>query len=453
MPAILGLLNPKEEEEIIGAACNSVEFAEEVAGIVSENEIWDEKNRILYMAVSFLANTIEPMHPKEIASTANKMAISSNKHYRYSEDEIKAMPHDVPTARGKIRILKNNAIYRELSMVNEWMMRELANPTNASQIINETIEKLTSIAPKKISSAVKLGEELSDLMEQALQARILAHLESKPVPYYPWASWNTILRPPSAGKAHIIGAPDNLGKSAWGREISMYWAKQGFEAVLMHNEDTRSEILLKILCFESRVELDVIKSGKYTDEQLFEIRSAQERMKEWLPRFHMIDATEMTSIDAVIELQAMVKKGKCQLVMIDYMGAFNATRGQAQSAGDWIQIVDDTRRFVKFSGKHEVPVITMAQGTKEMLEANVNMSRKLLAGGAKAYQAAQAIVLFTRDKLKEELRGRTGEIVARAGQYSPEVKVIVDKQNDGPAGFMTQYFEGQYYKTHDTKFY
>jgi replicative DNA helicase len=454
MPEIMGLLNTTEELEIIGAACNSVTFAEEVAGMVAEQEIWDPRNRILYVAVSFLAkDTIEQLTPKEIAYTANKIASNSGQRFRYTVEEIEALPKDVKTAKNKVRLLKNNAAHRELSIVGEWLLRELPHSTDAQSLARELVDRVESFQPRTVTDSVKTGDQLGDLMMMAVNARILAAQENKPIPYYPWASWNRILRPPAPGKAHFIGAPDNLGKSAYARWICMYWAKQGFHAVFVHNEDTRDEILLKILCTESRVELDVIKGGKYTPDEWARIQSAQERMAEWLPRFHMIDAIEMNSIDVILELRGLIKKEMCNICMIDWLGAFNPTRGQAASPGDWMQVVDDTRRFVRFSGKFGVPITSMAQGTKEMLDANIILGRRLLAGGAKSYQSAQDIVLFTRDKLTEPIKSRSGDVLFKIGEYSPETKVVVDKQNDGPAGMFTQYFEGKYYTIHDHQFY
>lgn len=236
--------------------------------------------------------------------------------------------------------------------------------------------------------------------------------------------------------------------SSVARAIAIHWAKQGFASVLVHNEDTQEEILMKILCTEARIPLEVIENGTASPAQLQELIETQKHMKSWLPNLHMVDGTEMSSIDALNELVSMRKEGRCDIVLLDYMGAFKTTRGQGNMQ-EWQKVVDDCSRFVMFSGKYKVPVCTMAQGTKEMLEPGVTLTRRHLMGGAQFYHKAQTVVLSTRETCVEPFTDNHKRIIAEIGEQSPTMVSAIDKQNSGPKGKMVQYFNGRFFQITD----
>ncbi len=451
LPVALGLVSPDKEKVIVGSACKDVEFAEEAARILEANEFWDERNRYMFMAVSFVATeTHEPLDSDMITRTANTFAKRDGQPFQFMRSEIEALPCDVPMARGHISAIKRHAVHRQLSNLIEWGTGQLALSTDEVNLYHEFSERFENIKPRKMTSAVTLGNELLDIITQKMEMRLqLAKQGRVLAPEYPWDSWNGKLKPPAYGKIHIFGAPDGGGKSSTARAIAKHWAEMGFNVAFVHNEDSRNEIEDKLVCTEAMVDLDVIENpDKATAEQMYEIQEAHKRMATWLPNLHMVDGTEMSSIDALNELIAMRKKGKCDIVLLDYMGAFKTTRGQGNMQ-EWQKVVDDCSRFVTFSSKYKTPVTTMAQGTKEMLEPGAILTRRHLMGGAQFYHKAQTVVLSTRTTLTDPFTDSFQNVIAEIGDSSPTMVSAIDKQNSGPKGRMTQYFDGRYFRITD----
>jgi hypothetical protein len=84
------------------------------------------------------------------------------------------------------------------------------------------------------------------------------------------------------------------------------------------------------------------------------------------------------------------------------------------------------------------------------MQENGTQTRRAIQGSGQKSQKAQLVVILQRDLLGAEgYPGPDGTLIAEEGEYSPIVKVRVDKQNIGKTGGFRQYMVGRYFTVKD----
>jgi hypothetical protein len=91
--------------------------------------------------------------------------------------------------------------------------------------------------------------------------------------------------------------------------------------------------------------------------------------------------------------------------------------------------------FKDFCEEYEIPGFTAAQFTKGGKAEDGRLDSTHLRGSGEIADKVQLLILTQREILEADLRDKTGKLVAKKGEKSPEVTLYVDKQNRGRDGF------------------
>ena len=172
---------------------------------------------------------------------------------------------------------------------------------------------------------------------------------------------------------------------------------------------------------------------------------------EQLPTLHYYDAAGESMGAVLRELNTRVAEGVCNSVVLDYLDKVQPTRAQAQLFGgnSWERQANDVEQLKTFAEQAKIPVFTANQGNKSMQEAGTQ-TRKAVQGSAQKTQKSQLVVILTRDIVGDlGLHDSAGTKIADAGEYSPFVKVRIDKQNRGKTGGFEQVLRGEYFTIRD----
>jgi thiamine pyrophosphate-dependent acetolactate synthase large subunit-like protein len=104
-----------------------------------------------------------------------------------------------------------------------------------------------------------------------------------------------------------------------------------------------------------------------------------------------------------------------------------------------------------FAERSRIPVFTATQGNKSM-QSGGQQTRQAIQGSGQKSQKAQLVIIVTRDIVGEQgLRDSSGRELAKAGEYSPVVKLRIDKSNIGRTGDLQQYIIGEYFTIADMR--
>ncbi|MDR0754156.1 MAG: replicative DNA helicase [Prevotellaceae bacterium] len=162
-------------------------------------------------------------------------------------------------------------------------------------------------------------------------------------------------------KLYILAARPSVGKTALMLHLARAAATDNNKTLVFSLEMSGIEIANRLLLSESEIDAYSFKSGYMTNEEAAAIDSAYGRTGS-LPIW--IDPTADISMNEIhARAKAMQKKGKCDIVMIDYLGLCREritqrTREQAVAA---------MSREAKIMAKDlKVPVILLSQLSREV---------------------------------------------------------------------------------------
>lgn len=457
------LIDDDAEKTVLAAMRDDYSMAEEFSADITYECFYDQMRSLAFRAMIRLAFGNDPYEPQIIAMEGNRISREENLGITLSADFIRSFAGPIDKARSFKALLKERSEKRKLHDIYDFGIRNLNNMTSF-ELVAETRKRLEEDAPKSKGERITYGATTQEYLMEELHKEAVLRERGITTPRYPWRKWNDHILPPDAGKLTLLGAPDGIGKSTLAHRIAECYAQQGFSVAFVHAEDPLKKILKRRMCHYTELPIDHITVGSLDDKVFFkgatqeddyEIQDANRRIAEWSSNLHYVNMIDGNILDCVYELESMKKDGKCDYAIIDYIGAFLPTRGHGRMEKH-ARIADEADRLVAFSGKIDVPVFAVVQGTKEMLRAQGDdIGRAHLYGGASLYQRAGTVILFLRQKLTEgaEIRDQGGHLVASDRSYSPHTKIIVDKQNDGDSGTFNQFFEGRYYSVHDQAFW
>lgn len=291
-------------------------------------------------------------------------------------------------------------------------------------------------------------QEHSDIVKDRVRTKATG---ARIVYGWPWASWTQRMRPLQPGFLGLLAAADGIGKTTYLEEIAEHWAANGIHVVYVHLEDNREYKFDRRLARHAKVPIERIQDGDFTEEDRVKIADANNRIESWAGYLHYLDAAGDTMTSILRELQTRIDEGICQAVVYDYLDKTQASRGQVQAFGGnvWERQANDMEQLKVFCTKNRIPAMTASQGNKTM-QNNGTQTRQAIQGSGQKSQKAQLVVIVTREMVGDEgLRDGQGNVLAEAGEYSPIVKVRIDKQNIGKTGEFRQFIKGPYFTIRD----
>ncbi|MDR1349141.1 MAG: replicative DNA helicase [Prevotellaceae bacterium] len=163
-------------------------------------------------------------------------------------------------------------------------------------------------------------------------------------------------------KLYILAARPSVGKTSVMLHLARAAAKDDKKVLIFSLEMSGVELVNKLLLAESEIDADHFKSGYMTGEEELMINSAFGRVGS-LPVW--IDTTaDITMNEIHARTKAMQKKGKCDIVLIDYLGL---CRERAHAGRTREQAVSAMSREAKIMAKDlQLPVILLSQLSREV---------------------------------------------------------------------------------------
>lgn len=451
---LLGLVNLEAETAVLHAMRKETPAAIELVELLVADDFKDPRNAIVFEAIRILLLGIEPIDTRAILSQCSQL-IRDTKSKAYIDEAYVEGLAEGDTRRYEMyaNTVKKLAWLRRAGDFAYWLVQELQGRPKPEALFAEAQEKWQMLSPKHARTRFVYGWDTVRQQEEIIKERIRRH-EAGIVSNFnwPWTTWNTLIKPLQRGFLAIIAAADGVGKTTYLEEIAEYWARKGVHVVYVHLEDSLEYKLDRRLARQAKVSIDSIQSGELTPQERADIAEANERLNGWKGYLHYLDAAGESMNTILSELEARVQEGVCEAVVIDYIDKAHASRGQTQLFGTniWERQANDMEQLKTFCEKNGVVSLTATQGNKSM-QGEGTQTRKAIQGSGQKSQKAQVVVILQRDMLGPEgyRHPKTGVLIAIAGEYSPIVKVRVDKQNIGKTGNFQQYMVGRFFSVKD----
>jgi replicative DNA helicase len=454
---VLELTHPTAERcVLIAMRRGNSEDAVYLADELQANDFADPHHLLAFQSMVNILRGTDPLDDSAILAESFQVAKDMKLKVKLDAGWLAELDGEHLRAKAYAAVIKRYSWMRSAGEFAYWWIQKIQDHADPDLFFAEAQEKMQTLQPPTKNNRFVYGWDTVGAHKADIAQRVADKQAGKVSPYlWPWASWNHQVRPLRPGMLGLIAAADGVGKSTYLEMVAEHWATGGLHVVYVHLEDALDYKMDRRLARWARIPLQVIEDGTQSEEQQAVIAKAQEKLDRNLPTLHYFDAAGMSMSEITTELKARVDEGVCQAVVLDYLDKVQPSRTQAKLFGDqiWERQGNDVEMLKTFAEKNHLPVMTAAQGNKNMQKTTGTRTRKDITGSGAKTQKAQLVAILTRDIVGEEgLLDGDGELIAAPGEYSPFVDVRIDKQNRGKTGLtMTQFLIGQFFDVRDVE--
>jgi replicative DNA helicase len=221
-----------------------------------------------------------------------------------------------------------------------------------------------------------------------------------------------------SGQLIVIAGRPGLGKSTLGMDIMRSASiKHGMTSVLFSLEMGKSEITMRLLSAEARVQLQAMRAGGMSDNDWNKVAR---RMSEVASApLYIDDSPNLTMMEIRAKARRLRQRHQLSLVVVDYLQLMSSPR----RVDNRQQEVAEMSRSLKLLAKElEVPVIAISQlnrGAEQRADKRPQLSDLRESGAIE--QDADIVILLHREDFYDRESNRAGE-----------ADLIVAKNRNGP---------------------
>jgi replicative DNA helicase len=215
----------------------------------------------------------------------------------------------------------------------------------------------------------------------------------------------------------LIAARPSQGKTSLALNIACNVAFAGGSVYFASVESAKEKLISRILAAESKIDSYRLRQGRMDRDEFGRILDTLGRLS--VTRFEIDDSPDLTA-EALISRcrQFAFQNGGLDLVLVDYIQLM-LHEGRIENRREEVRKI--SKGLVKLSRLLKVPVIALAQLSREVDKRPGNRPQKSDLGECSALEADADVIMFI---LREEEYNRTDENRGKA-------KIIFGKNRDG----------------------
>jgi replicative DNA helicase len=320
------------------------------------------------------------------------------------------------------------------------LLRMILAEEEPTDIHKWLLDKLSAIGVNDESAILTWAESFD------LTSNIVDHYETlaktpeneRKILSWPWQSWRSLIEPLEEGMLGVVTAPDGAGKTIYGESIAEHWAMHKNHVVFVHYELNRRLMMLRRTARHTGITVRKIKSGELTSDEKKKISSIKPKLLSWDGYITYLHTPGWSMEKVISELRRLKNEGECDAVVLDYLEKAGSSKRQLQMFGNNVyqREADNVEQLKTFSESTEVPVLMIAQMTKEAKSQSFQrVDRTGMRGSGEKSDKANLVVLLSRERIESG--------------YSAEVDVFVDKNTMGATGIFKQIMKPEHFSVFD----
>ena len=300
---------------------------------------------------------------------------------------------------------------------------------NATQV-TEDVEQVRDEAEKAIFQALARGEKgtvrtMTDILHETFRQIQDIHdrksrLLGMPTGFYELDDLLSGLQP---GQLYIVAGRPSMGKTSLALNILENIAlREGKPVLLFSLEMAAQQIAQSMLCSHARVDSNLLRSGRVSEEEFQKLVLAAGAFHE--ARILIDDSADLSALEVRTRARRMKAKEGIQLVVVDYLQKMHARQGNRAPESRQLEISMISSNLKALAKEINVPVIALAQLNRapEGREDRKPMLSDLRESGA-IEQDADAVLLLYREDYYDPNTEKKGV-----------AEVILAKNRTGPVG-------------------
>lgn len=401
-----------EVEEIVlaGLMTDSESYAK-VQTIITPETFYLENHRIIFRAIKVLYDKGKPADLITVSNHLKTTGTLETIGGQYALSAISGKSVRATVIEHQARILAQTYIQRELIRIGqETASNGFDGSIDIEDQINQLKAKINEI--ENIASCSHSGNLQIDVLSRAIvemEKDCENNLNGKP------AGINTglfLLDKYTGGwrdtNLIILAARPGVGKTSLALYFTKQAAKNGYWVNFYGLEMTSEDLMRIIIASESNIARTTIRDGKLSESDWNEINSVSSGIEK-LP-IVWYDNAGITAGQISANTRRNVKRGRCDMVIIDYLQLMSATDRKVNREQ---QISEITRSLKRTALEMKVSIICLSQLNREASEVKPQLHHLRESGAIE--QDADIVIFPWRDgdqkynlSIAKNRRGETG---------------------------------------------
>lgn len=330
-------------------------------------------------------------------------------------------------------IIKNKSILRRMVQAAQTIEKKaLSDPQNVGVALDESQSLLFQISQKGFGRIGTLLNEILTGVKAESKLPFLKELEARQERYRTLGPQESCLTGlPShfsdldkitsgLNRSHllILAARPAMGKTALALNIAENVCFQSGKPVAIFSlEMTAEQLVHRIICSQSQVESDKIKSGSLSGEEYQRVVGAVKKMQ----RHQMIidDQPALTISDIRARARRMREAHGIELIVIDYLQLISGSGSSRSMENRQVEISEISRLLKTMAREINVPVICLSQLSRKVEERNNHrpMLSDLRESGSIEQDADIVMFLLRRDYYDALDKPGQGEVIVAKNRH------------------------------------
>lgn len=428
------------EMSTLGAMILKEQAAEEVFGMITEEDFYIPSHRKIFKAMRQLANSNRPI---DLVSLKVELLERGDLSDVGGEDYLIELAEFVPSATSAghyANIVLEKATLRRLDTAGHEIVKVVRDPEggNADQKLDAAESIVFEVGSKRLGKDFTPIRNLAKdyMLDMDTLVETGQPLLGSPSGFYDLDGMTTGFY---GGDFIIVAARPSMGKTSFVLNIAMQVAKKAPGNVAVFSlEMSGKQLVRRMVSMLSRINSSVLKKTDLDKRSYNDLADACEHMYD-LPIF--IDETSDTSaLEMRGKCRRLKRDGGLSLVIVDYLQLMRGSR----KTENRVQEISDIARGLKSMAKElDVPVIALSQLNRSVENRDNKRPQLSDIRESGSIEAEADLVMFIyRD---EYYKSRENPEEANTDPNRTEVaEILIAKHRNGPTGVVKLGFQPSY---------
>ncbi len=425
------------ERSVLGGLMLENQAYDDVAEIITDVDFYRRDHRLIFRAISQLAEMSRPFDVVTLGETLDNAGILGDcGEMAYLAQLAKNTP-SASNIKAYAEIVRERSVLRQMISISSEIADAAFNPQgrNSAELLDEAERKVFSIAeqgskqggPQPIKEVLKAAVDRIDLLFKSEEK-----LTGIPTGFADLDEKTSGLQ---GGALVIVAARPAMGKTTFSMNIAENALIRTGKPVLVFSMEMPAEqIVMRMLASLGRIDMSRVTSGKLEEDDWPRFSAAVSLLAE--QKLLIDDSAGLSPTEVRARARRVAREqGELGLIMVDYLQLM-----QVPGAENRVNEISEISRSLKGLAKEmNCPVVALSQLNRS-LEQRPNkrpVMSDLRESGA-IEQDADIIMFIYRDEVYNEDSDDRGT-----------AEIIIGKQRNGPIGTVRLAFLGRYTRFED----
>jgi replicative DNA helicase len=423
------------EEAIIGSILIDPSIVNDIVEMVSSEDFYFPKNKIVFKAIEELFDEGEPI---DVISVIEKLKSQGKLEEVGGELEVARYADIVPTsahAEHYAKIVRDKSILRSLISAASRIVEVASEEGDVDEILDDAERMIFEIAESRTTktySHIKdvmhvVFEELEAVQERAEDLDMSAALVTGiPTGFSELDKFTTGFH---KSDLVIVAARPSVGKTAFALSIVKNMAvKYSVPVGVFSLEMSAEQLAQRLLAMEARVDLHKLRTGMFTSDEWDRLTVATEKI--YKSPIIVDDEPSLDPRTLRAKARRMKKEHNIEIIFVDYLQLMHLRKSRESRQ----QEISEISRSLKLLARElDIVVVALSQLSRAVEQREDKRPRlsDLRESGAIEQDADTVIFIY-----REEYYKKTERV------HQPhDAEIIIGKQRNGPIGTIRLIFD------------